>query len=114
MLRSYCFAEIETRSASPKTQNSMQLFANGALGSCAVANVLAALSRKSTFQKALPADIAALEADALFGAFLLETTLAEAPAREVLHARLEKLKGLLDAHRRVGECLEVGDAWIFH
>ena len=72
------------------------------------------LSRKSAFQKALPADIAALEADALLGGLLLKTSLAEAPAREVLHARLEKLKGVLDAHRRVGECLEVGDAWIFH
>ena len=37
------------------------------------------LSRKSAFQKALPADIAALEADAFPGAFLLKATLAEAP-----------------------------------
>ena len=75
---------------------------------------LSCLSCKSTFQKALAADIAALEADALLGALLLETTLAEAPAREVLHARLEKLKGVLDAHRRAGECLEVGDACMSH
>ena len=79
-----------------------------------IANELAPLSCKSTFQKALSADIAALEADALLGALLLEATVTEAPAREVLHARLEKLKGVLDAHRRVGECLEVGDAWSFH
>ena len=79
-----------------------------------IANELAPLSCKSTFQKALAADIAALEADALLGALLLEAAVTEAPAREVLHARLEKLRGVLDAHRRVGECLEVGDAWIFH
>ena len=72
------------------------------------------VSGESALQKALPADIAALEADALLGGLLLKTSLAEAPAREVLHARLEKLKSILDAHRRVGECLEVGDAWIFH
>ena len=66
------------------------------------------------FQKALPADIAALEADALLGGLLLKTSLAEAPAREVLHARLEKLEGVLDTHRRVGEGLEVGDVWVFH
>ena len=64
--------------------------------------------------KGTPADIAALEADALLGGLLLKTSLAEAPAREVLHARLEKLEGVLGARRRVGECLEVGDAWIFH
>ena len=72
------------------------------------------LSCKSAFQKAFAADITALEADALLGALLLEAAVTEAPAREVLHARLEKLRGVLDAHRRVGECLEVGDAWIFH
>ena len=79
-----------------------------------IANELAPLSCKSTFQKALSADIAALEADALLGALLLKTTLAEALAREVLHARLEKFESVLGAHRRDGECLEVGDAWIFH
>ena len=57
---------------------------------------LSCLSCKSTFQKALAADIAALEADALLGALLLEAAVTEAPAREVLHARLEKLKGVLD------------------
>ena len=72
------------------------------------------VTEESALQKALSADIAALEADALLGALLLEAAVTEAPAREVLHARLEKLKGVLDAHRRVGECLEVGDAWIFH
>ena len=46
------------------------------------------LSCKSAFQKALPADIAALEADAFPGTLLLKATLAEAPAREVLHGRL--------------------------
>ena len=75
---------------------------------------LSCLSCKSTFQKALAADIAALEADALLGALLLEAAVTEAPAREVLHARLEKFESVLGAHRRVGECLEVGDAWIFH
>ena len=44
------------------------------------------LSCKSAFQKALPADIAALQADALLGAFLLEASLTEASARKVLHA----------------------------
>ena len=72
------------------------------------------VSGESALQKALPADIAALEADALLGALLLKTSLAEAPAREVLHARLEKLEGVLDTHRRVGEGLEVGDVWVFH
>ena len=79
-----------------------------------IANELAPLSCKSTFQKALSTDIAALEADALLGALLLKTMPAEAPAREVLHARLEKLKGVLDTHWRVGERLEVGDACMFH
>ena len=38
------------------------------------------LSCKSTFQKALAADITALEADAFPGALLLKAALAEAPA----------------------------------
>ena len=41
---------------------------------------------ESALQKALPADIAALQADALLGALLLEASLAEASARKVLHA----------------------------
>ena len=44
------------------------------------------VSGESALQKALPADIAALQADALLGAFLLEASLAEASARKVLHA----------------------------
>ena len=75
---------------------------------------LSCLSCKSTFQKALAADIAALEADALLGALLLEAAVTEAPASKVLHARLEKFRNILGAHRRVGVCLEVTDAWIFH
>ena len=39
------------------------------------------VSGASALQKALPADIAALQADALLGAFQLETSLAEASAR---------------------------------
>ena len=44
------------------------------------------VSGESALQKALPADIAALQADALLGAFQLEASLAEASARKVLHA----------------------------
>ena len=40
----------------------------------------------ATTTTTLPADIAALQADALHGAFLLEASLAEASARKVLHA----------------------------
>ena len=69
---------------------------------------------RARFKRHSPQTFAALEADALLGALLLKTTLAEAPAREVLHARLEKFESVLGAHRGVGECLEVGGAWIFH
>ncbi len=55
--------------------------------SCSHANRIAILAKRA-FQKTLSADIAALEADALLGAHLLKTALAEALARKVLHALL--------------------------